>query len=612
MDAPTPIGLTEQMAAPADPAASGNRPFPGSSIPGSSIPGSSIPGGQMAGAPMAEQPIAGPPAAWWRSRTMWRTLPYSLTVRFAALGIVLIVLPILVYSVFQTAEQEKRAILEATIRDRGTVIAEAVRPLLTGSSPPPLASLPQVLDRFQVGDVRLKLLFRPRDSSDPAGFLYIAAAPSVSSADLDLERERLIDLGILGRLSRSCDTDIPLAERLTRRDGGIDLLLAIAPMMAANGCWALVISSDSASVGGVVSSEPYWRSGEVTLAMMIYAGLAGLITLLFLSLWLPLRRFAVAARRLHRGKRRERFAALVRTPELQGLAHSFDRMVDGLTVASDSLRQSAEQNAHAFKTPIAIVRQALEPLHRRIQTEDRRGQAALETITHALNRLEGLVQSARHLDEATADLLDPVIYPISLTEIARRLVEDYRELLGGAAAAPIPHQPVPQLILMSTGNAVVGGRADLLETIFENLIDNALSFVPADGRITITVRQDRGQARVSIADTGPGVSEDVLPFIFERNVSDRTRARRSRDQARSPLGAMPGFGLGLWLVRRHVESLGGTVAARNLYRAGGMPGDAKAIMGFEVTITLPLLKEETGGQRSPWQAGRRIGPQDQR
>lgn len=599
MDAPTPIGLTEQMS-----------PKPGSTAAATKAAAVSRP---PAGRPSGPAPR---PSAWWRGRNAWRTLPHSLTVRFALLGIVLVVLPILIYSVFQTAEQEKRAILEATIRDRGTVIAEAVRPLLTGPSPPPLASLPQVLDRFQVGDVRLKLLFRPRGTSDPSGFLYIAAAPAVSSTDLDLERERLIDLGILGRLSRSCDTDIALAERLTLRDGGIDLLLAIAPMMAANGCWALVISSDSASIGGVVSSEPYWRSGEVALAMMIYAGLGGLIALLFLSLWLPLRRFAVAARRLHRGKRRERFAALVRTPELQGLAQSFDRMVDGLTVASDSLRQSAEQNAHAFKTPIAIVRQALEPLHRRIQTEDRRGQAALETITHALNRLEGLVQSARHLDEATADLLDPVVYPISLTEIARRLVEDYRELLGSGVNRDgldgLTAPTVPQLILMSTGNAVVCGRADLLEMIFENLIDNALSFVPADGRITIAVRQDRGQARVSIADTGPGVSEEVLPFIFERNVSDRTRARRAREQSRSPLGAMPGFGLGLWLVRRHVEGLGGTVVARNLYRPGSTVGDAKAISGFEVTITLPLLKEDTAGQRGGWQSVRRAAPQDQR
>ena len=65
-------------------------------------------------------------------------------------------------------------------------------------------------------------------------------------------------------------------------------------------------------------------------------------------------------------------------------------------------RRTAEDNAHAFKTPIAVIRQSLEPLRRALTDDNQRAQRAIGLVEHSLDRLDGLA-SARRLDEATVE-----------------------------------------------------------------------------------------------------------------------------------------------------------------------------------------------------------------
>src|ERR1700738_3726700 len=92
-------------------------------------------------------------------------------------------------------------------------------------------------------------------------------------------------------------------------------------------------------------------------------------------------------------------------PELADAAAEFDRMVDALHRSAADIRRTAEDNAHAFKTPIAVIRQSVEPLRRALPEGNQRAQRAIGILEHSLDRLDGLVASARRLDEATADLI---------------------------------------------------------------------------------------------------------------------------------------------------------------------------------------------------------------
>jgi two-component system, OmpR family, sensor histidine kinase ChvG len=108
---------------------------------------------------------------------------------------------------------------------------------------------------------------------------------------------------------------------------------------------------------------------------------------------------------------------------------------------------------------------------------------------------------------------------------------------------------------------VLGG-AELLETVTENLIDNALSFTPAGRQVRIRLRRFRGTAVLTVDDEGPGVAPEKLGVIFERYYSDRRAAPPQRGSS-----AAGNFGVGLWIVRRNVEAMGGQVRASN--RQGG-------------------------------------------
>jgi two-component system sensor histidine kinase ChvG len=114
-----------------------------------------------------------------------------------------------------------------------------------------------------------------------------------------------------------------------------------------------------------------------------------------------------------------------------------------------------------------------------------------------------------------------------------------------------------------------------VEAILNNIIDNAIGFSPAGGEIAIRLGTVARYCELTIEDTGPGVDPADLERIFDRYVSlRRTRAAAS---GASPLDNLHS-GLGLWIVRRQVETLGGTVMAAN--RPQG---------GLSIRISLPTL-----------------------
>jgi two-component system sensor histidine kinase ChvG len=107
---------------------------------------------------------------------------------------------------------------------------------------------------------------------------------------------------------------------------------------------------------------------------------------------------------------------------------------------------------------------------------------------------------------------------------------------------------------------------EAMESIVENLLENAASFTDPGGTVEVTLNVADSQAQLTVADTGPGVPQQFLPQIFERNFSARPH---SPDQMNGGASNDQHFGLGLWIVRRNV--------AYN--RSGG---------GFAVTVSLKV------------------------
>ena len=487
----------------------------------------------------------------------------SLVTKLILLFLVFMTVPVILYSEFRQADSEKRALLLDSVRAQGRLIAESLRPLLAREDPSPLPDLNDAVKPLAYDHAGIKILFRPASQHGLEDFFFVAAEPPVPAATLDAERDRLIERGVLERLAQSCEVQVPIALRHVQDSGREELLTSITPITTAAGCWAVITTHMSTEMLGTSIDQPYWKTIEVRVATSIYVGMAVFVFALFYSIWRSLLHFRDTARRIGEGRGTGAgFAAENEVPELEIVAEEFDRMTGALRDSAESLRRAAEDNAHAFKTPIAIMRQSLAPLHRLVPEENPRGRRALEVIEESVDRLDYLVASARRLDQATAELLDAPRERIDLSRLVERMLAAYGDSLSGRGLT-LAKSVEPEI--------VVRAGEELLETVIENVIDNAIEISPPGAEVRVDLRRAKGGAVLIVRDRGPGVAPENLERIFERYVSLRGRPKEEIEA----IG--PHFGIGLWIVRRNLQAIGGQVWAEN--RPAG---------GLAVVMGLPL------------------------
>jgi signal transduction histidine kinase len=108
-----------------------------------------------------------------------------------------------------------------------------------------------------------------------------------------------------------------------------------------------------------------------------------------------------------------------------------------------------------------------------------------------------------------------------------------------------------------------------LQQVFTNLLSNAIKFTPTGGRVELSCKKTEKRAEVAVTDTGGGISQDFLPFVFDR-------FRRGPNSA----SATDGLGLGLAIARYIVEAHGGSISAQS----GGLG------RGSTFTVFLPFVR----------------------
>jgi signal transduction histidine kinase len=247
-------------------------------------------------------------------------------------------------------------------------------------------------------------------------------------------------------------------------------------------------------------------------------------------------------------------------PELSSVARDFDKLVHDLRRVSQQIRQNAEDKAHSFKTPLATIRSALEPVRRAMPLDNARAKRALEIVDSSLKRLLDLVIAAQRHDISTAELIEAPRVPTDFTQLVGDAALHFREIL---ATKDI------RLIRRLEERAIVRAGQGMLETVLQCVLENAISFSPRGGTIIVTLTVNSETVELQVDDEGPGVDPAKIPHMFERYFSSRPED----DQNAPPSGHA---GLGLWIVRRNLETLGGRVSAAN--RIGG---------GLSISISLP-------------------------
>lgn len=334
--------------------------------------------------------------------------------------------------------------------------------------------------------------------------------------------------------------------------------------------WVYYYDSDVANLSklriGTPISVVFLVGGGAVVFMLLSLGAA-----FFVSRWLtsPLRRLVPIIDRLGRGE--FGFQAPVNSKDEYGkVAQAINGMSAQLARAEEVRRNLVADVAHELRTPLTIIRGKLDLLQQgggQIQPEH------LLPIQDEMIRLTRLVGDLHQLSLAEAGKLPLDLRPTDMGKLLREVVE---RVSWEAEAKNIT------LSMKVMGNrSIVSADAERMMQVFLNLLHNAIRYTPEDGRVMLTLRDvdvastvnpsPRPMLQIRVQDTGPGVSPEHLPYLFNRFY--RTDEARSRHAG--------GMGLGLAIAKEFVANHLGTLEAES------RPGEGTAFI-----VTLPIIERE--------------------
>lgn len=251
----------------------------------------------------------------------------------------------------------------------------------------------------------------------------------------------------------------------------------------------------------------------------------------------PIAEMSRVARRIATtGRFEQRIAVSPARDELGELTITFNEMLDRLQETFRRQREFIGDVSHELRSPLGVICGNLDLLQLDLPGEERR-QSAREAALEARHMIR-LVSDLLFLAEADDGKIAEG-EPVALDEIVSEVWARARKLDEGSH----------EVVLSRNDPANVLGNRDRLRQLVWNLVENALRYTPADGVVTLSLRQKGQNAELVVSDTGIGMDPEHLPRIFERFYRiDRARSRRQEST-----------GLGLAIVKRVAEMHGGQV-----------------------------------------------------
>ncbi len=226
--------------------------------------------------------------------------------------------------------------------------------------------------------------------------------------------------------------------------------------------------------------------------------------------------------------------------------------------------------SHEMRTPLTLLIAPLETLLRRFEgSSDINTHELLETMRNNSMRLLKLINDLLDLVRVEAGRMDIKSDPLSMEDFFRGLSSAIRQV---AADKNIQ----VETRVDETLGTILTDR-DKLEKILLNLLFNALKFTPSGGRIQLLAEKQEDQVLLTVSDTGIGIAEKNLPFVFDRFWQADNSSRRKYQ----------GVGIGLALVKELSEMMGGGVSVKSAEGKG-----ATFIVRLPCKKALPLAHDD--------------------
>lgn len=375
-------------------------------------------------------------------------------------------------------------------------------------------ALQQIVDSYSVGGLASGFVVVIRDADGAV----LAATPGLDSEVLALDEEQVGD--VLGGESASRTIEVAQGEKIRVRTSALTFGGEVIGI--------LQVGEDAR-----LTSRPLGRLQTLLVAEVI----GGVVLALLIAYWLarstinPLKRMIDVAAEIEASDLDRRIKAGGSPAEIRQLADTFDAMLERLSVAFEQQRNFVLDMSHELRTPLAALRGNIDVLlmDKRLGGDVR---SQLERISGEVARLIRLTSNLLYLAHADAGR-EVERRPVELEVLCLEVYRQTKDL-----------RPEVKFRFGHEDQVSVAGDRDLLKQLILNLVDNSLKYTPAGGEVTLSLYRDDARARIVVQDTGPGISPDQVPLIFQRFY-------RGEDAAGQPAGAGIGLAISDWIAKAH-------------------------------------------------------------
>lgn len=244
--------------------------------------------------------------------------------------------------------------------------------------------------------------------------------------------------------------------------------------------------------------------------------------------------------------------------ELGQLASSFNMMAQALEKYEEMRKQWISDISHELRTPISILRGEIEAIQDGVRGMNRE---TLDSLHSEVLHVARIVHDLHELSLADARALSFKMERIRVLQILENTIDSFRARFDQKQITIINE-------IRRDQDIETNGDKDRLTQLYSNLLENALRYADSPGTLKIWQEHSKNRLKLFFEDSGPGVPEDSVVYLFDRLYRvDKSRSR-----------ALGGSGLGLSICRSILEVMGGEIHASNA--SGG---------GLLIDIMIPLL-----------------------
>lgn len=280
--------------------------------------------------------------------------------------------------------------------------------------------------------------------------------------------------------------------------------------------------------------------GALSLVLSVLAGTV-------LARWIaqPIMKTAYISKQISNGDYGIRFEGKTRTKELDELVTAVNHLADALDYQEKLRKDLTADVAHELRTPLTTVASHLEAMIENVwkPTPER-----LQSCYEEIERLSSLVADLEHLAKVEGDNLNLNKTEFDLLDLVGSVVDNF-EVEWNKKKISIKIEGRETMVLADRWR---------ISQVITNLLSNAIKYTCEGGFIQISVEEEGGYGILIVEDSGIGIPEEKLPFIFERFY--RTDESRNRKTG--------GAGIGLAIVKSILNAHGGTVTAKSALGKG--------------------------------------------